>query len=1084
MRTLTEIFTPAAPTLPEGLRTLVVSPERELEPGMTVRATFTFRNNGGALASGVRVRMNVPDGLVYLIGSARIDGEELTEEQGGCPLLSRNGAHVGDVAPGEERRVDLSYIVPGAIENGTAIDLQAAVAAFEIPPVGSNIVRLLARSRPVLDNPLTNIAIEARHEPRPGAEAIVTLKVHNAGESSARDVVVVAPVPEHTRYVANSARLNGRELESELRQPFNRMYAPVVANVLQANTTATLTYRARIEDHLPNGTMIVARASLASQETSGFDLPVASLEVVSAARFDDDQTQLTIQPSLEVEPGQRIGINLRALNSGTTGTQSAKVALTLPDGLLLVRGSGRLDGRPVRDRRKELGSYELGPIEAGTAVDFSADATVVSPHENGRVLPVRVVLAWDSGERAFERTLTVNSQPYFEGRRTRIERVGTASIRPGEEIEAAIILQNDGSAAATDCVLELSVDPALEAIEVFEKSAKVLLENQTAEIGRIQPYAARRLSARARVRSPYADGVPVELSGVLHTHELGETPLAGATFRVDSHPRFTRDRSSIALATDDVLRPNQVTDVYVRIVNEGTDTAHDVQLRLMISPEARLESVEGATRKKNALLFGEIAPGASSEARLGLRLLRTTSRDYRVRIDAVLTAAGVLPVQLLSLEIATASEPDFSVGVLRSEPADVADVGETLQYILHVHNGGDGLAHRVQINVEPSDALIYLPNSTSVNGVSVRDIGTVSPLLGEGGIVLNEAEPGVEAAISWREVVHNGLPAGESIVRIAHVRYDHERHDEFSSSELKVRATPLFANNIPGLPFGLDGTLGPTAHFGYRALPDAGDGYVRLPPATPVSQETYWLTASGEQRSLQYASGAQAHPAAAPNGSATADTMHSLEERADVATACGFSAERFEKTVRFLKEARFGTLFSHLFAIRAFFPTIVSGGESLQEALEDERVQLRDALDRLFIKLRLPQYAPSPRDIETMPMRAALLAFVERLSEGTSRAPTADGAVVLSGHIDAAVATEFGAAVRNAEFGTAIHWCALAFFMPNDAAPIATYRAALLEHLGRLQPLSAADFCRALAEPTARFDAVFENMMSGLTAAV
>ena len=108
MRTLTEIFTPGAPTLPEGLRTLVVSPEREVEPGMTVRATFTFRNQGGAVASGVRVRMNVPDGLVYLVGSARVDGDELAEEQSSCPLLSRNGAHIGDVAPGEERRIDLS----------------------------------------------------------------------------------------------------------------------------------------------------------------------------------------------------------------------------------------------------------------------------------------------------------------------------------------------------------------------------------------------------------------------------------------------------------------------------------------------------------------------------------------------------------------------------------------------------------------------------------------------------------------------------------------------------------------------------------------------------------------------------------------------------------------------------------------------------------------------------------------------------------------------------------------------------------------------------------------------------------------
>ena len=105
MRTLSEVFAPGAPTLPEGLRTLVVSPERELEPGMTVHAAFTFRNQGGAPATGVRVRFNVPDGLVYLVGSGKLDVRLLDDELGNSPLLASGGAHIGDVAPGEERTV-------------------------------------------------------------------------------------------------------------------------------------------------------------------------------------------------------------------------------------------------------------------------------------------------------------------------------------------------------------------------------------------------------------------------------------------------------------------------------------------------------------------------------------------------------------------------------------------------------------------------------------------------------------------------------------------------------------------------------------------------------------------------------------------------------------------------------------------------------------------------------------------------------------------------------------------------------------------------------------------------------------------
>ena len=38
MRTLSEVFAPRGPLLPEGLRTLEVSPNRVIEPGSTVHA--------------------------------------------------------------------------------------------------------------------------------------------------------------------------------------------------------------------------------------------------------------------------------------------------------------------------------------------------------------------------------------------------------------------------------------------------------------------------------------------------------------------------------------------------------------------------------------------------------------------------------------------------------------------------------------------------------------------------------------------------------------------------------------------------------------------------------------------------------------------------------------------------------------------------------------------------------------------------------------------------------------------------------------------------------------------------------------
>ncbi|HEX8807168.1 MAG TPA: hypothetical protein VF741_09465, partial [Candidatus Aquilonibacter sp.] len=940
MRTLSEVFAPGAPTLPEGLRTLVVSPDRELEPGMTVRATFTFRNQGGAAATGVRVRFNIPDGLVYLVGTGHLDGTNLDDEQGNSPLLSRSGAHIGDVEAGEERRIEISYSVAGAIENGTMIELQAAVASFEVPPVGSNIVRLIARSRPQLENTLTGIAIEARSEPVPGAEAQITVRLHNAGESSAHDVVVVAPIPEHTRYVPNSARVNGREIERELGQPFDRVHAPIVTPALAASASTTLVYRVKIASPLYDGTTIVAHARIASQETPAFPLPNASLVVRSMPDFDDDRTTFAVEPAHDVRPGQRVTMALSAFNAGSAAAENVTAVLELPDTLVPVRGATLIDGRPIKEaKKKETPHFDLGRVDAEERVDLVCEAIVVSPLPDGSTIDVAATLTWEpageDSQRRFERTIVVHSEPALPARRNAIARSHGEVVKPGEEVEAAITVANEGSTSATDAVLHLRVDPALDEVRLTEKSSRVSLDGDTAEIGTIDPYGHRRFVLRARVRAPYADRSELRIGASVHTRELGETTLGEVTWRVDSHPTFSPQSSSLRLDTDEVLRPNQLADVAVRITNVGSDVAHNVRVRLYISPEARLETVDGATREKSKLVFGEIGPGATAEARLGLRLLRSLAREYPVTVDGVLTADAMLPVPLERLTIATTAEPDFSVGALRSEPIDVVDVGETIEWTLHVRNGGDGPARRVQIFCPQPESLIYVPNSTTVNDVPIRDVGAHSALASERGIVLNDVDPGVEATIRFRDVVHNGLPAGEAITRVATVSYDGDRHDEMASNELKVRATPVFANAIPGLPFGLDGMVGPS-FGGQRMLTE--DRFIELPPAMPVG-------GNGDMGGRIVAA---EYPAltAASNGDAV-DSV--LAERVGVAVT--FTSERHARVLRFLDEARFDGLITHLFAMRAFFPEAI--GDTHVGAVASMREMLRDETDRLFIKLRL-----------------------------------------------------------------------------------------------------------------------------------
>jgi uncharacterized repeat protein (TIGR01451 family) len=1014
---------------------------------MTVRASFTFRNQGGAPATGVRVRFNLPEGLVYLVGSGELNGVAADDEQGNSPLLARGGAHIGDVLPGEERRIDIAYSVAGAVENGSTVELQAAVASFELTPVGSNVVRLIARSRPQLQNGLSTIAIETRHDAVPGGELGILVRIHNAGESSAHDVVVVAPIPAHTRYLPNSVRVNGREIERELGTSFDRVHAPVIVSSLAASATATLAYRVRIDDPLPDGTAIQAQAHIASQETAPFGLHPASLAVTAAPDFSDDRTTVTVDPAYDVAPGSRIVLTLRAVNVGTAPADSVTAAIESSDSLLSIRGASRIDGRPVRERKKDAATFDLGRIDKGEAVELTCEAMVASPLVNGESLPLSLKLTWEpqragsDATRRFDRSVLVRSEPFLSPRRNAIARHSPEIVRPGDEVEAFVSLANDGSAPITGASLRLRVDPGLEEVRLFERNARVGIDDDVAVLGTLDAYSQRKLTIRARVRSPYADRSELRLGAALFGREVAETSLREASWRVDSHPAFAATSSRLELSSDSILRPNQLAEATVRVRNDGSDTAHNVRIRLYVSPEARLETVEGATRERSTIAFGEIAPGASAQARLGLRLLRGLARAYPVTVDAVLGADAMLPLPLERLTIATTAQADFSVGAFRSEPAESVDVGEMIEWFLHVRNGGDGPARRVQIAIEQPTSLIYVPNSTTVNDVPVRDVGALPPFAAAGGIALNDVDPGVEATIRWRDVVHNGLPAGEAIVRIATLAYDGDQVNELIAGELHVRASPAFANSIPGLPFGVDGMLGPAFAGGQRALTE--ERFVELPPATPVGRVS-------EPETTQYLA------LDAGQSMATLQPARTL-----AGTLVAFGDERLTRTRRFLNEARFSGLVTHLFAIRALFPDAI--GDAHAATLAAQREALRETLDRLFIRLRLPNYVVAPRDIETPSFRATLERFALSVGEarGTPAQPAAS-ALTLRGECDVEAIHEIGERLAQAPLAGALAWNALARLVPNGSPALAQYREALADELDELSDAETIDFLDAL----------------------
>jgi uncharacterized repeat protein (TIGR01451 family) len=1155
MRTLTEAFAPGAPSLPEGLRTLVVSPDRSVEPGTTVRATFAFYNFGGAAATGLRVRFSLPDGLRYVPGSARVDDRALDDVRGETSLLVPNGADIGEVPPGVERRITLAYVVAPTIENGAVLELQAALVSNETDVIGSNVARLVADSAPQLENPETVASIEAVRVAEPGEEVRLAARVHNDGHATAHDVVVVLPVPDRTTYIDGSARIDGREVAIDERggDPFGFGNATIASAALAAGATLVVEYRARIDSPLDDNTRLVLGGAVASAETAEFELARAELTVRSASRFDTEATRLVVDAPSEVEPGRRVRIGVVAENAGTCAAEDVRVRLTLPDGLRYAPGSRAVDGRSVSESEAP-GAFVFPRIEAGRRVEAAVDAYVVSPAVDGTPLPIAGSLRWSTGSRTFERTLTVRSSPRFLETRNAITLDGAAQVVPGSEARATIRIANDGTAQATGVRIAIEADPALQLLRYADESGEARVQPAGIDVGTLAPGASRAYTLIGTVASPIADRFPIRVRARLETDQTPPLALGQLELLVRSRPRFTPATSTLAYASGELLRPSGHGDVHVVLVNEGTDTARDVRLQLDVTNDARVEAVDGATRVGPSLLFGDVAPGARAEATIRLRLARLVVRGTAITVNGRIEAVGLLPLALAPVTIPTIADARFDGGAtLRTQPSETVDAGEPLYVRLTVRNTGDGAASRLVVRGALPVHTAYLPGSTLVNDVPLLDIGGGSVLWSQSGLVLEDVDPGVEVVVRYGSIVNTPLAAGTLVDAHMDLGWDGGGTLAISSAAVRVRSAPAFAVRASGLPFSVSGiaprtidVLHDIAEQRRAAQTQLPAPLTALPPAAPAPPEP----AAPDRAAFRYdeeAIEARFTPApepavtlepppvpeaaavveeAMPDADVAAGAVEALPaEPEHVDEVAGYQAapeaaaavaepeppiepvvvpppvvrrarlvfarDALERALAFLEQSEYGGLITHLFAIRTLLPTAVVGvNGDVPGKLAAEREALRGVVDRLFIKMRMPRYALTGKDLEDRSSRSALVELVRALesSAATEETHAGDAAVVMEGAIDVDRLTPHLADLESDPLGSARPWLLLAELLPSAfiTPPSAgeemnAYRSALISTFTNVASLPNDEFHRVLRETqNAALDAALRDVRAAL----
>lgn len=1051
---LTGVFAPGSPPLMESLRTLVVTPRRTVSPGETIRVEFTFSNLGGAPATGVRVRFTAPSGVSALEGSDALDDAPIESER----LVASEGAAIGDLAPNAQCRVACSFRVDERIEDGSELFFQAALSTDQTPVVGSNRERLIVRSEPLLQNASTFVTIAAPDEPKPGDVITIQATITNTGASSAHDVLAFLPLPADTRYIPRSARIGGRALVDAPDEPFDYANETLVAQRLAPGQSVVAEYQAAIETPLADGTRIKASGAIASREIEEFSVSSADIVVRSPADFAGDETALIVFCDDVVSPGTRVPMTVRAMNGGTGDAHNVSIAFELPEGLVYTPGSAHLDGQPVSDDTFAGSAFSLGTLPASRIADAGIASIVTM--QNGGELPISALLRWKGGERRFSRTLRVRANARFTRARNYIEvDRGLASAR--EDVTFTAHVFNDGTAPEPEVRLRVIAGAFLEDVRIAESPEEPVAYSEPFSLGIVQPHAERTFTIRARVASPVPDRSQVTLGAVLEFGS-GTFDLGVANMVVRSRPHVAAESCTWERVQSEALRPGQTHEIAIRFTNDGADALRDARLEIELPPELIIERTQNAHREgPSALRFGDVAAETTHEASITVRLVRAR-RDRSFLLEGTLSGRGISPVHFDPLDIATFSEPQFERDAqLRCNPPESVNAGDRVAYEITLRNSGDGPAEHVVIRAVPSNLAVYVPGSTTLNGMALGDDLGTSQLWSQRGLLLTDVNPAIDLHIRWEMLVIAPLAAGTAVETRAVVEWDGGHSLGLAAPMLRVLSTPSLQAGSAGTPISV-AALQPALEI---PVPEA-----IVPPPAPTIEEP---ARPAPPPRVEIA------PRVEPPPSPAQEIAAEEIVAATPLLYLDFSQEELTQAIRTLEKSDAGGLIPHVFAVRALFPNAIAGADArLAQTAHNAARAIQSPLDRFFVRLRVPRLAITAKDLEDRDSRFALRALVGAILEApvVPLAARPVGTVRLSGAVDLETLRRRAGELEQTPLGSVIPWIVNAHLLGERidyngggrSDTLGLYRAELIKVFSVLETLPMPEFHRVLTSSVNR----------------
>lgn len=766
---------------------------------------------------------------------------------------------------------------------------------------------------------------------------------------------------------------------------------PVLAlPTLAPGTTTTLRMPGRIARPLPDGTLMCVQAALEVGSAPASGTNRVELRVHSAARVDGPCSMIRIEPTDEtdviavvatiVNDGDDAVHDLRLVVPPPAGTRSCTLEAVpefalagLQPGMSVTKTylarltNPPLDGVRVCDAAifdRDLPRATLPPSNRLTFAPASETPSIVCTADGrrthvevrasnrgwGRCPRARLELTWPPGFTCATGSLTRDGAP----QRARFRALGATLDLAGIDARAEMRLTFDLYAGADAQAGTLGVTFST---GEDERGARADLAAPGNDDVRLIPLAA----ARDVADTASLARVPLELWNAGYRTRTVTFAFDGAAESLTVDGKAQRARLTIAPGERRML------EVCVRVPNRAPD-AHPIAAGIFVCEGAqRLARGDCSIVARNRVWIGSetwLVRAPSGNTIVVSNRGATAASDAIIHVaDGESIAVGTIgPRETVRIDVPAAFAARASGGaflvyeggtyalaaVRAAADAPALDmsfeidarvrVGEA--HTVRLHATSRSAIEKLTVRVPPNALAVTLAGSLRVNDCALPDRADGPAIHSVDGLVLHAIPPETPIVIAWSILAHAALEVPTAIDLLAHASIDGISISDVGITTELVPQTP-FAIRESNMPFFIEGFV-----FDMPPLPEVS---TRTDPA--FERAPAWLETP-------------------------------LNAFPQPLLTCDLSSVRRTADARFLRGATMPGLISHLFSMRALFPDAISSYDPVLEAkVIDARDAVRAVLDRLYVKMRIPDYDLRASDYDDAQIRRACGTLFAQLGE-------------------------------------------------------------------------------------------------------